>query len=325
MVLKDYINKYEHNFLKTLQIEPMNFMKFYRTEDVDSVSMEWLSILLGINKDISLSKIEDEDKLKYLLKVYNLDIKDFYFSKIANHVKCLYVHYGFIIEIHPQLDIEEIFKYLKDVIDNFNSYFFNEKSDLQYLFKYASDTYKINVLNFFYNFMNKDDRCNVVKEIFKFNDYRASSMPLYMIEEAYADTLEQLPDEYLTLYRGEGSKSISYKEAYSWSLDLDVAKFFATRAINCENDLSKVNVYKIKVSKKHLIGFINDEEQEVLVNPKIFLEDIKVEVIPFDKSKAYQMPKNKPINIEDNIIQKDYTEEDDSNFEISSKLLDLLK
>ena len=64
----------------------------------------------------------------------------------------------------------------------------------------------------------------------------------------------------IIIYRGEGEKSTNKENALSWTTDLKIAKFFATRF----KDNGKI--YKAKVKKKDIIDYIQDRgESEILV------------------------------------------------------------
>ena len=72
---------------------------------------------------------------------------------------------------------------------------------------------------------------------------------------------ENYHDEILTIYRGQASKSTSYEEALSWTLDKNVALFFANRF---DSDDSKI--LKSRVHINDVIAYISDREEfEVLV------------------------------------------------------------
>ena len=63
--------------------------------------------------------------------------------------------------------------------------------------------------------------------------------------------------------RGEGDKSTSYTEAYSWTISKEIADFFAHRF-----DSDGI-IYKAKVRQQDILDYINDRnEQEILVFPE---------------------------------------------------------
>ena len=83
--------------------------------------------------------------------------------------------------------------------------------------------------------------------------------------------LSSLPDE-VTIYRGGNSASVPYDEAYSWSLDINVANFFAARRGYSDGYIATATVNKNDI----LDYFPNNSEKEILVNPnKIKIEDVR--------------------------------------------------
>lgn len=76
----------------------------------------------------------------------------------------------------------------------------------------------------------------------------------------------QLADT-ITIYRGEGSASQGYQNAYSWSLDPNVAVFYATRLSSQSG-----RIIVAEVNRGDILCFGSTSDQEVLV----FAENIQV-------------------------------------------------
>lgn len=78
------------------------------------------------------------------------------------------------------------------------------------------------------------------------------------------EKLSTLP-ETLKVYRGGNSASTPYEEAYSWTLDVNTANFFA-----CRQGWGEGYIVEGEVAKKDVIeAFLTDRnEQEIIVNPK---------------------------------------------------------
>jgi len=76
-----------------------------------------------------------------------------------------------------------------------------------------------------------------------------------------AELKENFSDEILTIYRGQASKSTPYDEALSWTLNKDVALFFANRF-----DSEDCKILESRVHIDNVIAYISDREEfEVLV------------------------------------------------------------
>lgn len=85
-------------------------------------------------------------------------------------------------------------------------------------------------------------------------------------------TIDKIADSngYITIYRGEESKSTSFRDgAISWTHNLQTAAFFSSR-YTCDG-----KVYIGKVKKENIITYISNREEEILVYSD-FIEDIKV-------------------------------------------------
>ena len=80
--------------------------------------------------------------------------------------------------------------------------------------------------------------------------------------------LKKFPDT-LTVYRGGNSASTDYTQAYSWTLDINTANFFAIR-----RGKGPAYIVKGEVSKKDVIEYIDGRNEE-----EIFVDPSKVNVI----------------------------------------------
>lgn len=83
--------------------------------------------------------------------------------------------------------------------------------------------------------------------------------------------LVDLPDV-VTIYRGGNSASVPYNEAYSWTLDINTANFFASRRGSDDGYIATA-----VVNKEDILDFFDDSsEEEVLVYPdKIKVESVR--------------------------------------------------
>ena len=89
--------------------------------------------------------------------------------------------------------------------------------------------------------------------------------------EEIKEKVAELPDV-VTIYRGGNSASVPYNEAYSWSVDINTANFFASRRGHSEGYIATANVKKEDI----LDYFPDGNENEVLVYPdKIKVENVR--------------------------------------------------
>lgn len=81
-----------------------------------------------------------------------------------------------------------------------------------------------------------------------------------------AEVIKDLP-KFITVYREGNSKSVPYQEAYSWSLDINVANFFAARRGNGPGYIAKAHVLKDDIIEAFL-GDNSRGEEEIIVDPR---------------------------------------------------------
>ncbi len=116
------------------------------------------------------------------------------------------------------------------------------------------------------------DLYEVFTDFYTATDYGAGAYKLPLLQKvlsgrsaeqkaATADALSSYP-EVLTIYRGEADGSTPYDRAYSWTLDVNTAIFFASR----HGDKNHARVIHAKVRKADVAAaFLDQGEAEVLV------------------------------------------------------------
>ncbi|MGF7058651.1 hypothetical protein [Brassicibacter mesophilus] len=92
----------------------------------------------------------------------------------------------------------------------------------------------------------------------------------YQNDKEFLKELDFDGDDYLTVYRGEGSQSNTVDNAFSWSIDEESALFFANRFGE-----DNARLYTAKIHKDNIIDYITQRnEEEILLLPE-HLEDIE--------------------------------------------------
>lgn len=130
-------------------------------------------------------------------------------------------------------------------------------SDLPNLYSLFFDIYECSD----YGFSNIS--CDLFKSVFKSKTDED--------RENTRKQLEGVPD-IVTVYRGGNTKSVPYNKAYSWTLDINVANFFA-----CRRGMGPGYVVKGRVKKSDILeAFLRGgNEKEVIVCPdKIEIEEV---------------------------------------------------
>ena len=79
------------------------------------------------------------------------------------------------------------------------------------------------------------------------------------------EAIKDLP-EVLTVYRGGNTQSTDYKKAYSWSLDINTANFFAAKQGNGPGYIAKAKIRKIDIIEAFR-GADGRGEEEIIVAP----------------------------------------------------------
>lgn len=75
------------------------------------------------------------------------------------------------------------------------------------------------------------------------------------------NAIKNLPD-ILTIYRGEGSNSTDYSKSVSWTLDINIAYFFAVK-----NSTDNARILTAEINKKDIFEY-SKRENEILVLPE---------------------------------------------------------
>ncbi|MFJ8528709.1 HD domain-containing protein [Bacillus sp. NPDC094106] len=145
-----------------------------------------------------------------------------------------------------------------------------ETKDFYKVFSFTEDFLKPYVLNEIYRDVPCEERYKLFREIYIYISYSHKVIKKEVIEEAIACQTEEFKkdlmvkldslsnNDFLTIYRGEGTFSISHESAMSWTTDIHVARKFAVKG----------TIYKGQVLKRKVIDFIEDrDESEILVYP----------------------------------------------------------
>ena len=84
------------------------------------------------------------------------------------------------------------------------------------------------------------------------------------MNSALADYPEELP-----IYRGEAEGSTDYRQAFSWSLDINTAFFFACR----HGDQNHARIIRARIHKKDIIALnLDNKENEIIAVPGVPFE-----------------------------------------------------
>lgn len=329
MNVVDKFNKLKDAYLKMLNFKKIDFKDLYKHDN--ELNREIVRILLGVDIDKSMPYIDDITSLERLLAEYDISINNFYYQSYMGYLRLFYVYNGFIMDLNISQNIITLMESIKDMQEEFNSYFINKEEMPEFLFYKSTNLFRPQMIEFLSDYMRDNDLKKVVKDYQKSSDYNANNFSLDIMKKTYSDTVDII-DNFLEnglvkIYRGVGSKSNELNNAYSWTLNIDVAKFFATRSIHSEENKDDMCVYEAIVDKNAILGVIVDNEEEVLINPEL-INNYEIRKVDFNKDKMYEMPKERKFLLDEyKLIEEEFEDEadlEDEEIKISPALLKLL-
>lgn len=125
--------------------------------------------------------------------------------------------------------------------------------------------------------LDPKDRKEIFLEVYCRNEYGFNQLNQDMIRgilmephskrfDVSISTVKPDTEGYYTIYRGQTHKSSPVDQAYSWTLDINVARFFANRFNSFGEVLTR------KVHANDIRGYINSRNEEEVI---VFPEDVK--------------------------------------------------
>lgn len=209
-------------------------------------------------------RIRDKDIIEF---IKDKGFNPIHFYKVTNQLhpfayinKTVYVEiYGFTDEIWDMLQLQKRIDYMnkthKECIDN---------KDYSRLFCLIDKPFRFYWYKELFDNIPDKDKYEIFMDIYTGSEYGFSSLGKEFVKKIFTYKKDKvnipIDDEVLTIYRGEGSLSTPYHNAYSWTLNYDVAHFFATRFR--DNGI----IYKANIRKDDVLEYLIDgDEQEILV------------------------------------------------------------
>lgn len=221
-------------------------------------------------------KIPPYEKVLRLCEKHEMDSTHLFVTKKPSNA---FVYYDFPVAFTIALLDDQYFEMfqMKERISHLHESF--EKSlkekDIVRILALTEDSLKVMLLNQLYWEISEKERYDMYVEIYSLIDYGHSKIKPMIVQDAVKrqpagvrERLLRTLDRYgegdsLTIYRGEGTKSISSTEALSWTTSLSVATFFAFRYD------TEGKVFQATVKKEKVIDFLNGRhEEEVIVMPQ---------------------------------------------------------
>ncbi len=147
-----------------------------------------------------------------------------------------------------------------------------EKGDFTSSLICLDDKMRMELLNMIVEQDRLTDTYQVFNSFYQTSDYGCSELTLETMRKlissktdeqrmATAESLKNFPDK-VTVYRGEGEKSAALSETLSWTTDINIANFFATRMVGAD-----ARIYIAEVDKCDIIEYL-DSEKECIILPE---------------------------------------------------------
>ncbi len=162
------------------------------------------------------------------------------------------------------------------------------EADLIDLFLLLNPPYILNFLKYTAKYMTSEDLGRVLGDFWQTVEqisldtsftpqeairwFRRADKKQLMKEESLA-VYNSLPDM-VTIYRGVTSHNKRKKKAFSWSIDRDIAVWFANRFSTGTGE-----VWTMQVPKERILCYFGDREKEVVVNLYGYNGEMKIEPV----------------------------------------------
>lgn len=175
-----------------------------------------------------------------------------------------------------ELEILQLDKRVKIQKETLNRYW--KEGEYESFFALVETQFSFDLFLQLYQDIPQDQRYEVFIDLYTRNDYGFQELDQTIVREILEpkkgttpiSLLESDAQGYITLYRGNQSKSADPKTAYSWTVDFEVAKFFATRFNSVPS-----SIYTAKVHHSNIVDLLTRRnESEVIVLPED-LKDLK--------------------------------------------------
>ncbi|GAA0082862.1 hypothetical protein [Clostridium sp. CTA-6] len=224
----------------------------------------------NVSSLIPITTYKNNDEIKKFIKTIrklNLDINDFY--KVEGKLyKYCYLKETVLVEIYDTNEDYFINFKVREQIEQrerINKKCIENKEYIR-LFCLIDKPYRFSFYQQLFNDIPDEQKYEVFKDIYTSCEYGFNNLSREFLEEIFeynkADK-NWFDDDIIAIYRGEGSLSTHYNKAYSWTVNIDVARWFAERF----NKNGKV--YKGYIRQQDILDYLGDRnEKEVLAFPE---------------------------------------------------------
>lgn len=153
-----------------------------------------------------------------------------------------------------------------------------DESDFYPSLMVLNDKMRMEMLNLLIEKGKINDGYSLFRGFYQTSDYGCSELTLDTVRklkvmktaEHQKETdayLKDLPEK-VTVYRGEGDRSAEWKNAISWTTDINIANFFASRMVG-----RNAKIHIAEVDKKDIIDYFENESECIILPENIRIID----------------------------------------------------
>lgn len=141
---------------------------------------------------------------------------------------------------------------------------------------YIPDAMRVFDFEHRYKNLPQDRVSDIWSDVYTSIDYGFSQWKPEVIDYVLQHTPARNDEKRYTIYRGAGTKSTPIDKCYSWTTDINMALWFATKGVGKD-------VWKAEVSGENVAMFIDDRnEKEVIVAPEHIEKLERIDMYPAD-------------------------------------------
>jgi len=224
----------------------------------------------NVSNLIPITAYKNDDEINEFIKIINkldLDINDFY--KVQGKLyKYCYLKETVLVEIYDTNEDYFINFKVREQIEQRERIHKKCIENKEYirLFCLIDKPYRFLFYQQLFNDIPDKQKYEVFKDMYTSCEYGFNNLSRKFLEKVFkynkADK-NWFNEDIVVIYRGEGSLSAPYTEAYSWTTDIDIARWFAERF----NSHGKI--YKGYIEQKYILDYLGDRnEKEILAFPE---------------------------------------------------------
>lgn len=224
----------------------------------------------NVSSLIPITVYKDDMEVNEFIKTINkldLDINDFY--KVEGKLyKYCYLKQTVLVEIYDITENYFINFKVREQIEQRERIHKRCIKNKEYirLFCLIDKPYRFLFYQQLFYDIPDEQKYEVFKDIYTSCEYGFNNLSRKFLEENFRyNKVDKnwFNEDIITIYRGEGELSTHYTEAYSWTVDIDVARWFAERF----NSSGKV--YKGYIKQEDILDYMEDRnEKEILAFPE---------------------------------------------------------